>query len=131
MGAHTTYMKSTALYDALLEVLSDIKAIDVLPLDVRHLTTVTDYMIIVSGRSSRHVQAIADHVVKAMKLKHHQPIRCETDHNNEWVLVDLGDIVLHIMQSHVRAVYQLEKLWATPYEKTTHKKKSPLKLEIA
>lgn len=80
-------------------------------LDVSALTTVTDYMVIATGNSSRHVRAIAHNILKSMKKRGIYP-EIEHDDDAEWVLVDLGDIVIHIMQPDIRDFYQLEKLWS-------------------
>ncbi|MFI4937267.1 MAG: ribosome silencing factor [Candidatus Berkiellales bacterium] len=106
-------MQTTALLKAVLEDLSDLKAIDICPLDVHLLTPITDYMIIASGTSSRHVSAIANNLVHKMKERHVKPLGIQGDRGAEWVLVDLGDIVVHIMQPQTRDFYQLEKLWST------------------
>lgn len=92
--------------------LDDLKALNINPIDVRHLTPLTDYMVIVTGNSSRHVRAIADHLIHQMKMRHIAPIHVEGDKQDEWVLVDLGDLVVHIMQPRIRDFYNLEKLWA-------------------
>ena len=91
--------------------LDDLKALDVSLLDVRHLTTVTDTMIVASGRSDRHVRAIADAVVEKCKKEGHRPIGVEGKNVGEWVLVDLGDVVVHVMLPRAREFYNLEKLW--------------------
>lgn len=100
------------LLTAVLSDLSDLKALHVVPLDVHQISTVTDYMVIASGSSSRHVRAIADHLLERMKARHVDPLGVQADTENEWVLVDFGDVVVHIMQPHAREFYQLEKLWS-------------------
>ena len=94
--------------------LDDLKAVDVHVLDVRHLTTVTDTMIVASGRSDRHVRAIAGAVVEQCKKAGYRPIGVEGERSGEWVLVDLADIVVHVMLPRVREFYNLEKLWDMP-----------------
>jgi ribosome-associated protein len=91
--------------------MADLKANDLRVLDVRKLTDVTDYMIIASGRSGRHVRAIAENVVEQSKKKKHQPLGVEGLSQGEWVLVDLCDVVVHVMVPETREFYQLEKLW--------------------
>ena len=94
--------------------LDDLKAVDVHMLDVRHLTTVTDTMVVASGRSDRHVPAIAGAVVEQCKKAGFRPLGVEGERSGEWVLVDLADLVVHVMLPRVREFYNLEKLWDMP-----------------
>jgi len=103
--------KPLALADLVVRTLDDIKAQNVLRLDVRHLTTMTDAMIIASGRSDRHVRAIAQTLLEKCKEAGFEPLGIEGADGGEWVLVDLGDVVAHIMLPKVRDFYSLEKLW--------------------
>jgi ribosome-associated protein len=91
--------------------LDDLKALEATFLDVRHLTTVTDTMAVASGRSDRHVRAIANAVIEQSKRAGFRPLGVEGANAGEWVLVDLGELVLHVMLPRVREFYNLEKLW--------------------
>ena len=106
-------MQSKRLCQLAVDALEDLKAVDILRLDVRTLSDFTDYMLIATGRSSRQVAALAENVV--MKAKHagEAPLGVEGLRGGEWVLVDLCDVVVHVMQPEVREFYQLEKLWST------------------
>ena len=100
-----------SLGDLIVEVLDDLKAQSVLRLDVRHLTSMTDMMIIASGRSDRHVRAVAQALLERCEEAGCVPIGIEGQDGGEWVLVDLGDAIVHVMQPNVREFYALEKLW--------------------
>jgi ribosome-associated protein len=91
--------------------LDDLKGQQITVLDVRHLTSVTDTMVVASGRSDRHVRALADTVVEQCAKAGVRPIGVEGQKSGEWVLVDLGDVVVHVMLPRVREFYNLEKLW--------------------
>lgn len=96
----------------ILTALDDMKAEDIIELDVNGKTSVTDLLIIASGTSSRHVKSIASNVALEAKKHGKKPLGVEGETQGEWVLVDLGDIVVHVMQPHVRQFYDLEKLWS-------------------
>ena len=94
-----------------MNALEDLKAENIVELDVRDKTDVTDYIIVASGNSSRHVKSIAGNVVMEAKKAGHRPIGVEGETDGEWVLVDLADVVVHVMQPQIRKFYDLENLW--------------------
>lgn len=100
-----------ALLEQVRAALEEIKAKDVTEIDVKGRTSVTDYMVIASGTSTRHVKSIADEVVKFAKRTGVMPLGVEGEREAEWVLVDLGDVIVHVMLPRVREFYALERLW--------------------
>ncbi len=94
-----------------MEALEDIKATDIKVIDVQKLTSVTDRLIVATGNSSRQVKAIAENVVCKAKEQSYPIIGIEGENEGEWILVDLGDLVVHIMLRDTREFYSLEKLW--------------------
>ncbi len=106
-------MKAEQLQKIVVEALEDLKAVDITVLDVRNMTTVTDYMVIASGTSDRHVRALLNNVVDEVKKQGVRPLGVEGERDAQWGLVDLGDVVVHVLLPQVREFYQLEKLWCT------------------
>ena len=105
-------MEIEALKEVVLKALDDMKAKDVVELDVRGKTSITDIMIIASGPSDRHVKAIAQSVAFKAKQAGETPLGTEGIDDGEWALVDLNGVVVHVMQPKVRDFYHLERLWS-------------------
>ena len=104
-------MNTQQLCDLAVDALEDIKGIDIKVLDVINKSSVTDIMIFASGNTSRQVKALANSVADKAKKAGSPALGFEGDDSNEWVLVDLGDVVVHVMQPAIREFYNLEKLW--------------------
>lgn len=102
---------SAMLADRAVSALDDMKAHNIVKLDVRSLTGMTDFMIIASGTSSRHVKSLADAVEESLREAGRKPIGTEGEDAAEWVLVDFGDVLVHVMQPKAREFYNLEHLW--------------------
>ena len=113
-------MTSDLLLTTVLAILEDSKAIDIQTLDVRALTTITDTMIVCSGNSARHVSAISEHILEGLKDHKKEILGVEGKEDGEWVLVDLGRIVVHILKPDARDFYQLEKLWEATRKARNH-----------
>ena len=105
-------MNSEELKDLVVDALEEIKGVDITQLDVRDMTTVTDWMVVASGTSSRHVQALIDNVAEKAKAAGHRPMGVEGESGGEWVLLDLQDALVHVMLPKIREFYNLEKLWS-------------------
>lgn len=112
MGLSSGVMHIDTLKSLALDALEELKARDITQLDVSSLTEVTDLMLIASGTSTRHVAALAQNVVEKAKAAGLAPRGVEGGDNADWVLVDLGDIVVHVMLPEARTLYDLERLWA-------------------
>lgn len=104
-------MQPEELKDLVLEALSDMKGVDIRVLDVRGQTAITDFMVIASGTSDRHVKSLARNVLDKTRERHIHALGVEGEAKGEWVLVDLRDVVVHVMRPQVRDFYNLEKLW--------------------
>jgi len=104
----------SALQGIVTTALDDMKAVNVKVLDVRGLTDIADTLIIASGTSDRHVRSIAERVVEQVKAAGTRPYGVEGARDGEWVLVDLHEIIVHVMLPRVREFYGLERLWEAP-----------------
>lgn len=107
-------MTPEQLRDQMVAALEDMKAVDIRVMDVRGSTPLTDFMIIASGTSDRHVKALANSVLDKAREGGVKPMGVEGEQEGEWVLVDLRDVVVHVMRPQVRDFYNLEKLWSIP-----------------
>ena len=107
-------MKAEQLTHLVHNALDDLKAVNPVTVDVRNLTDVMDYLVIASGTSNRHVKSLATNVTVEAKKQAMPPIGTEGGDAGEWVLVDFGDVVVHVMLPATRDLYDLERLWATP-----------------
>lgn len=107
-------MNSERLSELIVDALEDVKAQNIVKLDVRNMTSVTDYMIVASGTSNRHVNALAEAVAEKAKAAGYRPMGVEGEDGGEWVLLDLQDALVHVMLPKVREFYNLEKLWSLP-----------------
>jgi len=94
-----------------INAIEDVKGIDIRILDVQDKSSVTDLMIIASGTTARQVKALANSIIESVKKAGFPPVGVEGEQHGDWILVDLGDIVVHVMQPTVRDFYNLEKLW--------------------
>ena len=104
-------MQNEELVKIALAALEDMKAQDITTIDVRGKTSVTDFMVIASGTSSRHVKSLAENVLEKVKEQGVRPLGSEGLDGGEWALLDLGDVVVHVMQVPTRQFYDLERLW--------------------
>lgn len=105
-------MNAEQLVAVATTALEEMKGVDVTVLDVHEKTSVTDFMVIATGNSNRHVKSLASEVVEKSKEAGMRPLGSEGEDQGEWVLVDLGDVVVHVMTTTTRDFYNLEKLWS-------------------
>lgn len=105
-------MQSAELKQFVVDKIDDLKAKDIVSFDMSRQSNVTDYMVICSGTSKTHVRAIAENLVKQAKEHNMQPLGIEGRDSCDWVLVDMGSVILHVMQDQTRDLFQLEKLWS-------------------
>jgi len=105
-------MQAEDLLKIVQDVLDERKGNNITTLDVRGKTSFTDYMVVVTGTSDRHLKSLCDYVVEKVKEQGHRPLGMEGDLGSDWVLLDLGDVIVHAMTSQARGFYQLEKLWS-------------------
>ena len=104
-------MNANELRDLVVDTLDDMKGREVTCLKVSDVTTITDYMVVVTGTSSRHVNSLSDEVQKKVKEAGGKVFGSEGKGQSEWVLIDLGDVIVHVMQEESRKMYDLESLW--------------------
>ncbi|MCY4478460.1 MAG: ribosome silencing factor [Rhodospirillales bacterium] len=101
-----------ALHRAVAGALADAKAEDIVTIDLDGKTTIADLMVIASGRSKRHVNAVAERLLKQLKDDGTPALAAEGRENSDWVLIDAGDIIVHVFRPEIRALYNLEKMWS-------------------
>ncbi|TCL01338.1 ribosome-associated protein [Shimia isoporae] len=111
VSADDTGATSEALLTRILSSLDEDKAEDVVQIDLRGKTSIGDYMVICSGRSSRQVNAIAEKLVERLKSEFGRGAKVEGKETGDWVLIDTGDVIVHVFRPEVREFYQLEKMW--------------------
>lgn len=112
-------MQPKSLTTLIIKALEELKGLDIVTLTVKDVSTVTDAMIVCTGTSNRHVKSLAENVVQKVKAKKILPLGVEGTQDSEWILIDLGDVMVHVMQQRVRDYYGLEELWG--------RKQSPVK----
>ncbi len=118
VSGNATILASESLVGVILTSLNDSKAEEVVKIDLRGKSEMADWMIIASGGSSRQVTAISEHLVDRLKQDHGRLSRIEGKDAGDWVLIDLGDAIVHVFRPEVREFYQLEKLWLAPGQAT-------------
>ena len=104
-------MQGKALQDFVIDKIDDLKGQDIIALDVQGKSSITDCMIICTGNSNRHVRSIADNLAEEIRHAGMMPFGVDNNSDGEWVMVDLGEVMVHVMQNDARHLYQLEKLW--------------------
>ncbi|WP_034913314.1 MULTISPECIES: ribosome silencing factor [Erwinia] len=105
-------MQGQALQDFVIDKIDDLKGQNIVSLDVQGKSSITDCMIICTGTSTRHVASIAEHVVEESRAAGLRPLGVDGKATADWIVVDLGDVIVHVMQEESRQLYELEKLWS-------------------
>ncbi len=105
-------MNSKAVIDMAVTTLEDMKGVDLTLIDIVGKSSIADAMVVVTGTSQRHVRSLAESVRLAAKEANHPPLGIEGGDSSDWVLVDLGDVIVHVMTEEKREFYSLEKLWS-------------------
>ena len=108
-------MQTDKLLKIVQDTLDDKKDTNIKVIDVQGKTSITDYMVLATGTSDRHVKSLCDYVLVKVKENGLTPLGVEGDQGSEWVLLDLGDVILHVMTAQTREFYQLEKLWEVDF----------------
>lgn len=106
--------ESRDLANLILDVLDEHSAQDIIEIDIRGKSSISDYMIVTSGRSNRHVGALSDYLIKSLKNTGKKNIGIEGLKSCDWVLIDVGDVIVHLFRPEVRAFYNIEKIWSMP-----------------
>lgn len=108
------------LIDLILDILDDAKAEDTVSVDIAGKSSLADHMVVTSGRSHRHVAAVADQLITALRDNGHGKPRVEGLPHADWVLVDAGDVIVHIFRPEVREFYNIEKMWQADFSADQH-----------
>ena len=109
--------ESKDLSNFIQEILDENSAQDVIDIDIRGKSSIADYLLVASGRSNRHVSALADYVQRGLKERGFKELVVEGQEASDWVLIDAGDVILHVFRPEVRVFYNLEKIWSVPLPK--------------
>ena len=109
--------ESKDLSNFIQEILDENSAHDVIEIDIRGKSSIADYLLVASGRSNRHVSALADYVQRGLKERGFKELVVEGQEASDWVLIDAGDVILHVFRPEVRVFYNLEKIWSVPLPK--------------
>tara|TARA_B100000929_G_C15280304_1_gene343307 strand:- start:225 stop:551 length:327 start_codon:yes stop_codon:yes gene_type:complete len=104
-------MRTSKIKDLVLDNLDELKAVDTVTINVKKISTFTDYMIIASGTSNRHIKSLSEKVIEGLKKNKQSILGLEGQDGEEWILIDIGNVVLHIMSNKMREFYDLESLW--------------------
>ncbi|MCP5432333.1 MAG: ribosome silencing factor [Alphaproteobacteria bacterium] len=112
----STAADTASIVSLVMETLDDNKAQDVVEIDLQGKTSIADAMVVASGRSDRHVKSIADHILRRLKEAGHGKLRSEGLAHGDWVLVDAGDVIVHVFRPEVREFYNIERMWQVEHE---------------